>query len=186
MNLESQWEVAISEIPYPSLYQKVAEGSFWFFGQKLSKLSEFCYLEPGLYPSITGIVEAMNTVIQEIHKHSEKCITVEVSRRTKKVEIYLADEGSGLAFFSTDLGYNFGSNVGNEFGVMLRGKGPHKPEVSYDILRIHSLKIYTDLIEYNIVGDLKAPLLRFFPFVQKLKTGNFMTTGQSVHGLSNF
>ena len=126
-----------------------------FFDKKLSKLSEFYYLEPGLYPSITDIVEAMNTLIQERHNHSENCVTVKVSRRTQKVEIYLANEGSGLAFFSTDLGNLFGSNFGNEFGVMLRGKGPHKPKFAYDIVRIHSLMIYTDLIEYNIVGDTR-------------------------------
>ena len=100
-----------------------------FFDKKLSKSSDFYNLEPGLYLSITDIVEAMNTLIQERHDHSENCVTVRVSRRTQKVEIYLADEGSGLAFFSTDLGHIFGSNVGNEFGVMLRGKGPHKPQI---------------------------------------------------------
>ena len=82
----------------------------------------------------------------------------------QKVEIYLANEGSGLAFFITDLGHIFGSNVGNEFGVMLRGEGPHKQESDYDIVCIHSLMIYTDLIEYNIVGDTKAPLMRCFLF----------------------
>ena len=80
-----------------------------------------------------------------------------------------------------DLGHIFGSNVGNEFGVMLRGKGPHKPEFAYDIVRIHSLMIYTDLIEYNIVGDTKAPLLRFFPFISKLKSGDIITTGQYIN-----
>ena len=43
---------------------------------------------------------------------------------------------------------------------MLRGLGLHKSEVSYDIFHIQSLMIYTDLIEYNIVGDRKVPLLR--------------------------
>ena len=38
-------------------------------------------------------------------------------------------------FFSTDLGHIFGSNVGNEFEVWLRGKGPRKPESAYDIVR---------------------------------------------------
>ena len=152
-----------------------------FFDQKFSTSSEFYYLEPGLYPSITDIVEAMNTLIQERHNHSENCVTVEVSRRTQKVEIYLANEGSGLAFFSTDLGHIFGSNVGNEFGVMLRRKRPHKPEFAYDIVRIHSLMIYTDLIEYNIVGDTKAPLLRCFPFISKLKSGDIITTGQYMN-----
>ena len=124
-----------------------------FFDKKLSKSSEFYYLEPGLYPSITDIVEAMNILIQERHNHSENCIKVKVYRRTQKVEIYIANEGSGLALFTTDLGHIFGSNVRNELGVMLRGKRPQKPEFAYDIVRIHSLMIYTDLIEYNIVGD---------------------------------
>ena len=61
---------------------------------------------------------------------------------------------------------------------MLRGKRPHKPEFGYDIVRIHSLMIYTDLIEYNIVGDTKAPLLRCFSFISKLKSGDIITTGQ--------
>ena len=176
--LDGQWEVAISEISYPSMYQNVTKGKFMFFDKKLSKSSEFYYLEPGLYPSITDIVEAMNILIQERHNHSENCIKLKVSRRTQKVEIYLANEESGLAFFSTDLGHILGSNVGNEFGVMLRGKGPQKPEFAYDIVRIHSLMMYTDLIEYNIVGDTKAPLVRCFPFISKLKSGDIITTGQ--------
>ena len=147
LNLEGQWEVASSELSYPSMYQNVAEGKFIFFDKKLSKSSEFCYLEPGLYASITDNVEAMNTLIQERHNLSENCITVKVSRRTQKVEIYLANERSGLLFFSTVLGHVFGSNVGIEFGVILRKKGYHKPQFAYDIVHIHSLMIYTDLIE---------------------------------------
>ena len=152
-----------------------------FFEKKFSKSSEFYYLEPGLYPSITDIVEAMNTLIQERHNHSENFVRVKVSRRTQKVEIYLANEGSGLAFFSTVLGHIFGSIDGNEFGVLLRGKGLHKPKFAYDIVRIHSLMIYTDLIECNIVGDTKAPLLRCFPFISQLKSGDIITTGQYMN-----
>ena len=181
LNLEGQWEVAITEISYPSMYQNVTEGKYMFSDKKLSKSSEFYYLEPGLYPSITDIVEAMNTLIQETHNHSENCVTVKVSRRTQKVEIYLANEGSGPAFFSTDLEHIFGSNVGIEFGVMLRGKGTHKPKFAYDIVRIHSLMIYTDLIEYIIVGDTKAPVLRCFLFLSKLKSGDIITTGQYMN-----
>ena len=60
-------------------------------------------LEPGLYTSITDIVEAMNTFIQERNNHNESCITVKVSRRSQKVVIILANDTSGLAFCSTDL-----------------------------------------------------------------------------------
>ena len=152
-----------------------------FFDKKRSKSSKFYYLKPGLYPSLTDIVEGMNILIQERHNHNENCIKVKVSRRTQNFQIYLANEAYGLAFFSTDLGHIFGSNVGNEFGVMLRGKRPHKPKFAYDIVRIHSLMIYTDLIEYTIVGDTKAPLLRCFLFISKLKSGDIITTGQYMN-----
>ena len=89
LNLEGQWEVAVSEISYPSMYQNVTEGKFMFFDKKSSKSSEFYYLETGLQHSIADIVETMNTLIQGRHNHSEVCMTVEVSRRTQKVEIYL-------------------------------------------------------------------------------------------------
>ena len=181
MNPDGQWEVAISEISYSSMYQNVTEGKFMFFEKKLSKSSDFYYLESGLYPSITDIVEAMNILIQERHNHSENCIKLKLSRRTQKIEIYLANETSGLVLFSSDLEHIFGSDVGNEFGVMLRGKGPHKQEFAYDIVRIHSLMINTDLIEYYIVGHTKAPLLRCFPFISKLKSGDIITTGQYMN-----
>ena len=77
----------------------------------------------------------------------------------------LANVTSGLAFCSTDLDHIFGNNVGNEFGVLMIGKGPHEPEFAYDIVRIHSLMIYSNPVEYNLVGDTKAPLLRCLPSI---------------------
>ena len=139
LNLDGQWEVAISEITYPSMYQNVTEGKFMFYDEKLSKTTEAYYLEPGLYSSITGIVEAMNTLIQERNNHRDTCITVKVGRVTQKVKVYLAKEESSLAVFSTDLGHIFGGDVRNNSGILMRGKEPHEPTFAYDIVRIHSL-----------------------------------------------
>ena len=119
------------------MYQKVKEEKFNFFYKKLSKSSEFYYLEPGLYPFITDKVETMNTLTRERHDHSDNCTTLEVSRGTEKADIYFANERSGLEFFSTDIGHFFGSNIGKEFGVMLRRRGSHKLEFPYDFVRIH-------------------------------------------------
>ena len=159
------------------MYQNITEGKIKFFDEKLSKSTSTYNLEPGLYTSITDIVEAMNRLIQERNYHNETRITVKVSRRTHKLVVMLANDTSGLAFCSTDLGHIFGNNVGNEFGVLMIGKGPHEPEFAYDIVRIHSLMIYNNLVEYNIVGDTKAPLLRCFPFIPKLRAGDIITTG---------
>ena len=174
------WEVngRLQFLNYRSHHCAKMLGQFFTFfeSQRNSKSSEFYFVEHGLHLSITDIFEALNTLIQGRHDHSEICLTVKLSRRTQKVEIYLANERSGLASF-TDLGHIFGSNVCNEFGVMLRGKGPHKPEFVYDIVLIHSLMIYTNLVEYNIFGDTKAPLLRCFSFISKLRAGDIITTG---------
>ena len=123
----------------------------------------------------------MKMLIQERNNHNETCITVKFARRTQKFVTMLANDTSGLAFCSTELGHIFGNNVGNEFGVLRIGKGPHEPEFAYDIVRLHSLKTYSDLVEYNLVGDTKAPLLRCFPFISKLKGGDFRTTGQYMN-----
>ena len=163
------------------MYQNITEDYFKFFDEKLSKSSSTYNLEPGLYTSITEIVEAMNTLIQERNNHNETCITVKVSRRSEKVVVILANDSSGLAFCSTDLGHIFGDNVGNQFGVLMKGKGPHEPQFAYDIVRIQSLMIYSNLVEYSFVGDPKAPLLRFFPFMLKLKGGDIITTGQYMN-----
>ena len=126
----------------------------------------------------------MNTLIQERNNRNEICITVKVSRRTQKVVIRIAKDTSGLAFCSTDLGHIFGNDVGNEFGVLMIGKGCHASEFAYDIVRIHSLIIYSDLVEYNVVGDTEAPLLRCFPFMSELKGGDIITTGQYMNYLT--
>ena len=84
----------------------------------------------------------MNSLIQEEKNHSESCIIVEVSGRTRKVKNYLANEGSGFALFSKDLEHNFRSNVGNVFGVVFTEKRPHKPEFAFHIVRIHSHDIH--------------------------------------------
>ena len=170
-----QWEVAISEISYPSMYQNTTEGKFRFYDEILSKSTSTYNLELGLYTSITDIVEAMNTLIQERNNHNETCITVKVSRRTQKTVIMLANDTSGLVFGSTDLGHVFGNNVGKEFGVPMIRKGPREPEFAYDIVRIHSLMIYSNLVEYNIVGDTKNSLLRCYD-ISKLKGGDIITT----------
>ena len=131
LNLEGQWEVAISEISYPSKYQNITEWKFKFFDENFSKSTSTNNLEHGRYTSITDIVEAMNMLIQERNKHNETCITVKVSRRKQKNAFMLANNTSGLAFCSTYLGHVFGNNVGNLFGVLMMDKDLMNPNILF-------------------------------------------------------
>ena len=98
LSLDGQREVAISDISYPSLYQNVTGGKFMFFDKKVSKSPEFYYLELGLYPSITEIVESVNILIQERHNHSENCIKVEVLEENKRLRFTLQLKDPVLRF----------------------------------------------------------------------------------------
>ena len=85
LNLEGQWEVAISAISYPSMYQNITEAKLKFFDEKLSTSTSTYNQEPGLYTSITDIVDAMNRLIRKKNNHNETCITVKVFFRTQKL-----------------------------------------------------------------------------------------------------
>ena len=63
----------------------------------------------------------------------------------------------------------------------MKGKGPHYPQYSYDIIRKHSLMISSDIKEYNKVGDTKTPSLHSIPFNFKVKNGDIMSTGQYMN-----
>ena len=64
---------------------------------------------------------------------------------------------------------------------MMKEKGPHYPQYSYDIIRKHSLMISSDIKEYNKVGDTKTPSLHSIPFNFKVKNGDIMSTGQYMN-----
>ena len=163
------------------MYRNVTEGKLIFYNDKLSKGTEVYYLEPGLYSSTTEFVEANNTLIQERNNHRITGITIKVSRLTQKIKVFLANEESVLAMSSTDLKHIFGGDVRNDLGILMCGKGSHEPIFAYDFVRIQSLMIYTDIVEYKIVGDTKAHLISCFPFISKLKSSDIITTGQYMN-----
>ena len=149
--------------------------------ENLSETENFYYCEPGLHPSITDVVEAMNSLIQNRNNHNDNCLRVKVSRRSRKVGVSLVNKESSLVISGHDLGQIFGGDVRKNMGFLMRGKGPRKPLFAYDIVRVHSLMIITDNVEYNMVWDTQALLLRCFSSISKLKSGDTITTRQYMN-----
>ena len=143
-------------------------------------------IEPGLYPSIVDIVVAMNNKIRErpgAQVFEYNGIYVSVDKNTQKVAVHLPESQSVFIIQSADLSHIFGCDLEqNQTGVIMKGnEGPHYPQYSCDIIRIHSLVIYSDIIEYTLVGDTKTPLLRCIPFISKVKSGDIISTGQYMN-----
>ena len=62
----------------------------------------------------------------------------------------------------------------------MRGACLHFSKFPYDIVRIQTLMIYSDYVDYNIEGDTKAALLRCFLFISKLNNVDLISTGQNI------
>ena len=128
------------------MYQIVTEGKFLFHDNDLSK-KNYYYIETGLHHSITKIVEAMNLLIQNRNNDNKTCIGVKAERITQTIAYLLVNDESSLVISSIDLGHIFGGDVRNDRRILMFGRGPHKLLFAYDIVRIHSLMIYTAIIE---------------------------------------
>ena len=130
---------------------------FLFYDAIYAKTTTAFYLEPGLCSSVPDIVEARYLLKQERSNHKENCITAKVSRRTQTIELSFISDASSLVIFSTVLGNIVGGDFEDNKAILMRGKGPHEPKFPHDFVRIHSLKIYHNIVEHNDAGDTKAP-----------------------------
>ena len=184
INLEGEWEVSITELAYPSLYQNITDGKFFSLDAATpdTKPSDYYRTDERLYPSISDIVNEMNKKIQERENYEKTPIKLKVNRITQRISLSLPNENSLLVIFSTDLCHVFGwEEAVYGVGVFMSGAGPLFPKFPYDIVRIHTLMIYSDIVEYNIVGDTKAALLRCIPFISEIENGDIISTGQIFH-----
>ena len=168
------------------MYQNITEGKFFYLDEATpdTKPSDYYKLDPGLYPSTSDIVNKMNRKIQERELYENTAIKLNVNKNTQRTSLSLPHENSLLVIFSADLCHVFRCEEEEAvygMGVFMSGVGPHFPKFPYDIVRIHTLVIYSDIVEYNIVGDTKAALLRCIPFISKVKNGDIISTGKFMN-----
>ena len=128
--MKGEWEVVISEISYPFLYQNVAEGKFTFLdgrenSEKKRKIVPM-QIDPGLYPSIADIAVAMSNKIRErlgAQAFEYNRIYVSVDKITQKVAVHLPESQSVFIIQSSDLSNIFGCDLEqNQTAVIMKVK----------------------------------------------------------------
>ena len=186
--LDGDWEVALLEITYPALYNNITEGKFWYVPQRstskksnneetreaLNESYESVTILPAMYLSLDEIFQSMNDALRLRNRQSVE-LKWKVDSITRHCEIELASDKSQLVFASQDLC----SILGFSQSVWFSSKGPHRSEFPIDILRFHSVMVYTDIVEFSIIGDTKAPILRCFPFNNKIQRDSISVTKYS-------
>ena len=175
--VDDAWEVALVEISYPAVYHKITEGQFRYKIDSSDNRLDVMEIPPGLYHSLDEILRAMQAVANEKYTNKNVDFKWSVNKRDQKVDIILPNEQAKLNIISLDLA----QILGFPMSVLLMGVGPHKSHFPVDILRLHSVMIYTDIIEYGIIGDTTAPLLRCFPLIAKLRNGDEIESKQYMN-----
>lgn len=193
LELDGEWEVAISEIFYP---HKIEDPTY-----SLSML----FVDP-LEGKIEKTIQCKNFVIppnskgEDIVKILNDCITREVENILKEVpedlswmgfpSFHISDEGKfvfkvGLAdifdgksrivstfvYFHTE-DPSFYKMLGfNDRSFLKKGQLPKETNraenVYFPVSRSHLIFIYTDIIREHFVGDALSPVLRVVPLQQK-------------------
>ena len=116
---------------------------------------------------------------QKLHYNGNYVLLDEIAQKN---DIQLLEDQSVLITQSADLTHIFGCGLEqNQTGAMMKRIGPHYPQYSNDIIRKHSLIIYSDIRENIVVGDTKTPLLRCILFISKVKNGDKIPTGQYMN-----
>ena len=102
LNFDREWEMAITELSYPSLYQNITEGKFFYLDEATpdTKSSDYYTLDPALYPSISDIVNELNRKFQESEMYKKTPIKLHVNKTTQQISLSLPNENSFLVIFS--------------------------------------------------------------------------------------
>ena len=156
LDLNGKWEVGLASITYPHTWfnlQKL-QGHFYIYGEDERKKVPTVGLVPeGYYKSVSEVISAIN---KEIADSGEKDMSLQLDKRSQKVTAVLGK--SQILYFRKEMGNMLG--FGGEIKLT---KTTTAPYVSNLNIGLQSLYVYLNIVESQIVGDVRAPLLRIVP-----------------------
>ena len=162
---DSEWEVAVMEISHPTRYNNIVDGHIRYVHQynEGSPVHEF-KIPAGFYPSIHDVVKVISDEIDDFNNAN---VYFNVNDLNGKLLFFWESKDSRLNLASPDVAHIMGYS--NPCVIPPSQKESNLP---VDIQRIHTIMIYTDIIEHGIIGNAKAPILRCFPFMPRIRNGD--------------
>ena len=164
VKLEGKWEVALSELVYPSMYRNLERrNGFEFRRREGDERLPRMWIPPGRYHSVREVVSKCH----DQYRNNFVQVPVEpwktsFDKSSGLMSIILDNDTSYLKLLNNELRVMFGFNMDR---VNLRGKGPHVGDFPVDLELFHTMFVYINIIETQYVGDVKSPLLRSVPLL---------------------
>ena len=203
-----RWEVALTEINFPTKFYNIQNGSFAFTSKRLGHTLYYDQLPPGRYKdaqSILALIERSwrllnNSVFrghtfgedaydpnQDIftHRYNTSTYQLEIKIDEKEVEgqlILRSEDIRAVLGYSKDAGLN---DIISTSEQAIANDGWVSSGYAPDFQGLHTALVYTDIIEHQIIGDTLAPLLRLIPLTGKLKN-NEITGAENTQVAKTF
>ena len=154
VDLAGAWEVGLASITFPHTWFNIGKENHKFYIDKGTGLQfEVCRLPVGYYSSIQEVITRMKKVVDE---KGATGFSFKLDKLTQKLTVQL--EAKQRISFENHLGVmlGFGKNV-------VISKTTIAPFVSDLNVGLQSLFVYLNIVESQVVGDVRAPLLRIVP-----------------------
>lgn len=147
LTLSGEWEVAMAEFVYPHRWLNVIQGDNLMLCTAGTRGSHGHSVPEGYYSTPEDILSSFRPPLS----HDGE-VTLTFNKHIQKIRSEVT-QGARLSIFgrlATLLGFEDGCNL---TGINLAPR-------TVDVHPFHSLFVYTNIIQYSTVGDVRAPLLR--------------------------
>jgi len=188
------WEVALLEISFPTRFKNVTVGEYSIMADRFQNQALRTHVSLGSHRNVESIMDEINKSSKGLYRHTfdmdvDRLFDYKQNPVTDKWEIKPNDPGAHLSLLGDDLrailgfGYEKGVNgIAQRSKAALNNDGWVRAEYPSDIQRLHTMMVYTNIIEHQIIGDTVAPLLRVIPLTTKIK--NFALSGMESSQIS--
>lgn len=176
LELDDSWEVAVTEVSYTvSWYNVRGDYEYFIINENNEKISDTFFLNAGYYPYIETIIENMNKELKYLESNYINPPKLIVDRRSRRISIEfgrITSPYESLLFLKlpdelfAQLG--FVQKTWQKIAIVIvpinNESDDHntvRGEIPYDLTGgIHSILLYSDVVQPSLVGDSYTQLLR--------------------------
>ena len=171
INLVGKWQVALTEISFPSKIWNMPKGGG--FHSRMRKqgggVDVIDYsIAPGHYESVEEIFRQMSAFSSNLTLRPNPGLPFQTFQ-----SVLIKHTGQAYAEFPKDIMFSESTPadiLGFERNKWYVEHSTHVGKFEVDLSRgVHNILLYTDIVEYSYIGDTKAPILRIVPLNARMR-----------------
>ena len=184
IELSGQWEVGLSEIQYPTSWHNIRTGYNTFVVREMrpttiprrrTKAFHQMYRIPPGYYSVEELISKMKNMCTGV-KLNELGIDISYDSSTRRVTFNTKMNEKGKNRGSVKLRGDVATLLGFNTSTTIRANTITKsPHAALPSAGFHTMYVYSDIVEQQMVGHEQAPLLRVLPIEDQRSAETFVS-----------